>query len=162
MNILRKARGILGTAILSSVAWAPLGLIWAFALWILTQREFRTQSIPFPPVLAIMLMCAAWGFVSGLLFATVLALTERRRTKVELISRSRVAVFGALAGATLPIALPQLLTLSFIAPGVVMLVSGIYGMATSVGMLEIAKANSNQKDGLRDGSLRRVAESPLN
>lgn len=144
MNILRKLRGILGTALVSSIAWAPLGLLWALALWVLTQREFRTQNIPFPPVGAIVLMCGAWGFIAGALFATMLAVFEYRRTKLESISRVRVVVFGAIAGAALPITLPQLLTLSFISPVVVMIASAIYGIGISVGMLELARAKSTQ------------------
>lgn len=101
---------------ISAVAWAPFGVLLTFALWALVQREFRTQDIPMPPIVPIVLMCSVWGFIAGVTFASILVLFERRQTVLTSISTTRVVVFGAMAGAALPALLPHLPTISFVSP----------------------------------------------
>lgn len=139
MRLVARLRGIIGTAILWGVAWAPLGLLWGSVFWIDSQMRARGQPIPFPPVGGFVIMCAAWGFVAGALLATTLSVSERRRTHIESMSTRRVAILGAVAGMALPLVFagagtPQMLTQSM-----VVVLAGAFGAAISAGMLRLSR-----------------------
>ena len=104
MSVLRRLRGVLGTAVLWSLAWAPLGIAWSFTAWITAGKTARGEWGPFPPVLGPMIMCAFWGFIGGALFAITLSLFGRRESRIARLRPARVALIGGIAGAVLPLA----------------------------------------------------------
>jgi hypothetical protein len=140
--LLRILRGVLGTALLWAVVWLPVGA--AFGL--LLNAGQRGNVIP-PSVLWMVTMGGAWGGVSGVIFAGLLALAERRHTIADL-SLIRVAAWGAVGCASLPVLLAlhylpreDLLALRADAMflGIVLVVSALLGAACAAGTLTLAR-----------------------
>jgi hypothetical protein len=103
-TIFRRLRGILGMGVTWAVVWACAG-----ALIGIVQRYWLPRSYPqLPPgaldgiILANGISWGTYGFALGSLFACVLAIAERRRA-LEQLTIWRIAVWGALAGALLPV-----------------------------------------------------------
>jgi hypothetical protein len=102
-TFLRGLRGTLSLAALWAAVWLPVGGILGFVLdW--TEHSIR------PPFWY--LGWTALGASSGASFALLLALFERRRSFQELSTR-RLTVWGAAAGAALPILGTRLLIAIF-------------------------------------------------
>lgn len=85
-KLLRRVRGVLGTAFTWAVAWTGLGA----GLGLLA-------GIPFHFLIPMALNGAAAGFIAGASFAVILSIAERHRT-LEDLSLRRVAVWGAVGG----------------------------------------------------------------
>jgi hypothetical protein len=98
-TFLRGLRGTLSLAALWAAVWLPAGIILGFVL------DWAEHSLR-PPFWY--LGWTALGASSGASFALLLALFERRRSFQELSTR-RLTVWGAAAGAALPIAGTRLL-----------------------------------------------------
>lgn len=104
MRLLRRLRG---TAVIASVwalAWLPVGIPLGLAFGWLRWPLLGAANFPF---------LAFWtgiGFLSGTVFSALLAMRERNRT-VEELSSGRVALWGVLGGATVPV-LSSLLVLA--------------------------------------------------
>ena len=97
MLLLRRARGILGTALVWCIAWLAMGS--AIGLYA------RLRTSPAVDARFVAWMAAAWalwGAVSGALFALTVLAGERRRTLAQL-SVWRVATWGALGALGLPV-----------------------------------------------------------
>jgi hypothetical protein len=96
-------RATLTIAVLWAVVWLPIGLaLAAFA----SARPAEPGDVLFRPVSfpLFLTVWTAWGAVSGAAFALVLALAERRRT-IDNLATGRIALWGALGAASLPVAL---------------------------------------------------------
>jgi hypothetical protein len=95
--MIRRLRGILSLAMLWAVVWLLAGLVIEVGLrW---NAGLLRYGIHFQDL-------SGWtglGAFSGAVFAALIALFERRRTFDEL-SVKRLAIWGALAGAVLPVA----------------------------------------------------------
>ncbi len=121
-----------------SAGWAPLGIVWSAVAWLDAQQSVgRPWLVPFPPIVAPMIMCAAWGFIAGATFALALASAERRRGTLLGLSRRRTALWGVLGGAALP-ALTLLSGSTWLStqPAVFLTFSGlslVFGAASAVG-----------------------------
>ena len=85
-KLLRRVRGVLGTAFTWAVAWTGLGA----GLGLLA-------GIPFNFLIPMALNGAAAGFIAGASFAVILSIAERHRT-LEDLSLRRVALWGAVGG----------------------------------------------------------------
>ena len=97
--IVRQLRAILVIGILWAVIWLPAGILFGlFRFWVRLDGEppFSIVVVPYSA-----LMWTLWGATSGVLFAIVLSLAERRGTLADL-SKTRVTVWGALGAMTLP------------------------------------------------------------
>ena len=83
-NLLRRVRGAIGMGLTWGVAWAAVGTLprWVFGI---------NADAPFPIVFGVL------GFLAGMTFSVVLALTEGRRS-FEQMSLARFATWGALGG----------------------------------------------------------------
>ena len=97
--LLRRARGVFVTGLLWAIVWGILG-----CAVVLTQ--VISQSRPSEPSLARLILVAltffgVWGGVSGSVFAIALTVAERQRS-IEELSMGRVALWGAIGGATIP------------------------------------------------------------
>ena len=86
-NWLRRIRGAIGMGLIWAAAWAAAGMVprWVFGF---------NADVPFPLVFGVL------GFIAGIIFAGLLALTERRRT-FEQMSLPRYAAWGAVGGVLL-------------------------------------------------------------
>jgi hypothetical protein len=81
---LQRIRGAIGVGLTWGAVWAVVGMVprWVFGF---------NADAPFPLVFGV------FGFVTGVTFSALLALTERRRT-FDQLSLPRVAGWGAVGG----------------------------------------------------------------
>lgn len=86
-NLLRRVRGAIGMGIIWGVAWSAVGILprWVFGI---------NFDAPFPIIFGVL------GFLAGVTFSLVLALTEGRR-RFEQMSLPRFATWGAIGGIAL-------------------------------------------------------------
>jgi hypothetical protein len=99
-RVLQRLRAIFTTAMLWAGTWilAWTGLLTIF--WLLGGRSGSLLD-----VLRIgAVLWGAFGAINGIVFAVLLMLAERHRT-LEQLSRTRVALWGALGGALFPVVL---------------------------------------------------------
>lgn len=83
-NLLRRVRGAIGMGLVWALAWGGAGVVMA----VVTRF---TADVPFP------LFFALLGFIAGLIFSAVLALTAGRRS-FDQMSLPRFATWGAVGG----------------------------------------------------------------
>ena len=84
MNVLRRVRGALGMGLTWGAAWGAAG----FVLAVITRFQ---ADAPFPLIFGVL------GFIAGVIFSAVLALTEGRRS-FDQMSLPRFAGWGAAGG----------------------------------------------------------------
>jgi hypothetical protein len=109
-TLLRRLRGLLGTALIWAVLWFPIGLVaglYRFA------KLPPPDLLPAPPfslaffaryVASITVAWMVWGAICGAVFALLLSILERRRD-VDSLSGRRTAIWGALGTMALPAAI---------------------------------------------------------
>jgi hypothetical protein len=98
-TILRRSRGVLVTAVSWALLWLPVGL-----LDVLIERA--PPECLYCPSNWWVLFLGIWsltGAVSGAAFAVVLMIAERRHSLAEL-SMLRIATWGAIGAAVVPVA----------------------------------------------------------
>lgn len=101
--MLRKLRAALVIAGIWAIVWMPMGF--ALALYAGSRSPQPTDVIARPVSLPLFVsVWTMWGGASGVLFALILGLAERRRTLASL-SLVRTVVWGAIGCVTLPAAL---------------------------------------------------------
>ena len=100
-EFLRKCRAALGVGMTWGAAWALI-----FALIFLVIRVVDPDSIdPGEGPVRGIAIGALFGFISGTVFAAVLAMTESRRT-IRKLSVGRAAIWGMLGTAAYPLLTP--------------------------------------------------------
>ena len=106
MLIVQRLRGILSTALTWALPWAAVGGATVVAFDWLTRAPgfYPLTSVDFAWGLFLdgARFFALVGAVAGALFASVVAVAERRRTFATLHT-GRIIVWGALGGAALPL-----------------------------------------------------------
>ena len=101
MGILRRLRGLFGTALAWGAGWSVVGLTLGALAWL-------TGAVPGfgPAALAgVVVRWAGLGAAAGTGFAAILAIADRRVASVDELKADRTARWGALGGAVLPIVL---------------------------------------------------------
>jgi len=96
-DLVRRLRGALGIGVTWGVLWAAIGLVLGFVVGLVRPDQIEPGEGPGRIAVVLGLV----GFLSGLGFAALLALAERRRTIHEL-ALGRVALWGLLGAATIP------------------------------------------------------------
>lgn len=144
--MLRRLRALLLTATLWAVVWALAGALVALLHWGLFPLEGfeRLRALPnYLGTYGIDLGIA--GFLCGAGFGALLVGAERNRTIAEL-SHHRIATWGGIAGAVMPVGFLVLLKLAFdvglppvIPMEVVTFCSGVMGAAAAAGSLAAAR-----------------------
>ena len=86
-GLLRRVRGAFGIGVIWAVAWSLVGQLPRFVLG-------YTPDAPFPLIFGVI------GFLAGVIFSVVLALTEGRR-RFDQMSIKRFAGWGAVGGVLL-------------------------------------------------------------
>ena len=97
-DLVRRLRGALGIGVTWGVLWATIGLVLGFVVRFV--RPDQIEPGEGPARIATVLGLA--GFLSGLGFAGLLSLAEKRRTIHEL-SLGRVALWGLLGAGAIPL-----------------------------------------------------------
>jgi membrane associated rhomboid family serine protease len=100
MLILRRIRGLMGTALIWAMLWSLVGA--ALAIYNLIREGPERPGIELQYIAWVAVFYGAWGAISGAMFALVLAAAERRRSLNDL-SMLRFTIWGSLAAVALPI-----------------------------------------------------------
>jgi len=124
-NWLRRVRGTIGMGAVWAAAWSAAGLV---PRWML---GFNPDA-PFPIIFGVL------GFLAGVIFGTLLVLTERRR-HFEETSLMRFAAWGAMGGLLLSAVFARAASLEW---GDVLLVAPTFALASALcasGSLALAR-----------------------
>jgi hypothetical protein len=97
-TLLRRIRGIVGMGLTWSMVWALAGAAYGVTAVFVYDDLTPLADVVFPSSIS----WATYGFALGSLFACVLAVGERRRSLEQLATR-RMALWGGIAGALLPL-----------------------------------------------------------
>jgi len=150
-TLLRKLRGILGTAVSWAVAWGVLGAAYGVVLGIRNPRYWELAN----PILDTGIGLAVAGFIAGSGFGGLLGWLDRTKT-LESLSRARVAAWGAAGGALVPVLvhLTRGLTSSagWTDVAMVALVTGGLGCLSAVGTVRLALKAPGQRSSLGAGA----------
>ena len=148
MSILRRLRGVAGTALTWATGWSVVGGVLHGVFSLLGRNGFLVPSFGVE-----VLTHAMMGFVAGTAFSTGLLISERHGALREL-SLSRSALWGALAGLVGPVFVfflggdLTLLTISTTWP--LFVGTTAFGAASGGGMAAIARGDDVNALGPRD------------
>lgn len=95
---LRKLRGLTGVGVTWGVAWSAVGAAIGGVLGVLSPELWTWGN----PIFEWALGMGLYGFVSGVGFGKLLALAEGRK-RLDQLSLGRVAVWGVLGSAMVPL-----------------------------------------------------------
>jgi hypothetical protein len=153
MRLLRRIRGIVGTALTWATGWGVGGAVWMGIVFPVVG--FPPEAFAACMILGGVFLLGVYGFLAGAAFSLVVLAAEKRRTLHQLTLR-RVAAWGAL-GTILMFAVPVALsTPSVLAKGITLLVIAVLGAGSAAASLSIARR------GLVGGALevRRIGVAP--
>jgi hypothetical protein len=153
MRLLRRIRGIVGTALTWATAWGVVGAVWGGILSLV--GDFPPEASEAGMILVGVLFLGVYGFLAGVAFSLVVLAAEKRRTVQQLTLR-RVAAWGGL-GATLMFAVPVALsTPSVLVKGITLVATALLGAGSAAASLAVARR------GLVGGppEMRRVGDAP--
>ena len=122
---LRRIRGAIGMGLIWAVAWGAAGMVPRWVLGI-------NADVPFPLVFGVL------GFIAGVTFSGVLALTEGRR-RFDEMSLPRFGAWGAVGGLLLSALFAKAASLGW---GDVLAVAPTFALASAIcasGSLAIAR-----------------------
>jgi len=146
---LRQVRGLVGTGITWAVVWAAAPTLVAGVLGAFDIGPGRGEAFILGLIAAI---GAALGLIGGTLFAIALSVGERDKSISEL-HLGRVAGWGALSGALVPIAFVGLIRVLFddrsgVLPGQALIgcaVVAAAGAASAVAMVAAGRSGSRPR-----------------
>jgi len=96
--MLQNLRGVLGIGVTWGILWAAVATSVGMIIGVMDPDSIDAGEEP----IVLGLMSGVVGFISGVVFAILLSVAERRKTILDL-SLSRVAMWGILVGAALPL-----------------------------------------------------------
>jgi hypothetical protein len=140
MEIGRRVRGVLGTALVWGASWGLVGLaIVSVALRLAPASVHLPRHIMLQNTLA----WGVFGAVSGAVFAIALSFAERRAQSLDTLSVERVSAWGAIGGAVLPLAMLPVWAVilpAAVRPGLVLVtLGGVLGAASATASLRLAQ-----------------------
>ena len=123
-RLLRRLRGLLGVGVTWGTLWGAIGAGIGFVLGALNPALWTFEN----PIVLWGLGMAAYGFVSGVGFGTLLSLRESSK-RLRDLSLKRVALWGVLGSAAVP-----LLFLGFFEAGTTVIdILGAMGVTAMLG-----------------------------
>ena len=143
-NFLRVAKPVAVIAGLWGLGWSAVGFGIGVVLGLMIGAPF---GLFLQLLMNAMVGFAILGFSAGVVFSIVLALLESG-APAEQLTKSRVALAGAIGGALLPtvMAFPWLGSIpTMIATLVSVAIFGSMGLASSLGMLRLLRAPSQSQ-----------------
>jgi ABC-type polysaccharide/polyol phosphate export permease len=148
MLFLRRARGVLGTAVVWRIPWFVMG--GAVGLYGIANDPTKGRASDMRFVGWMALGWALWGFLSGAIFALAVAVLERRRTLAQLSVR-RAALWGALGAVALPTAFLGFVwtnggSVTWLGVAVTLPVSAALGAGCAAGTLALAQRGAAKVD----------------
>jgi len=150
MMLLRRIRGLVGTALMWGVVGAAVGV----GAFLIRYRPWPPSAIHWSRALVVFGMwesaAAMWGIACGLAFGLVLLASERTRHFSQLSTR-RVTLWGALAGAAFPMLIsirPILSGASVMFFGMIVGASAVAGALWARGTMAIARRVPSEPDPL--------------
>jgi hypothetical protein len=136
MRLLRRIRGILGTALTWATGWAVAGAVWMGIVFLV--EGFPPEAFAASMILGGVILLGIYGFLAGVAFSLVVLAAERRRTFHQLTLR-RVSAWGGL-GTILMFAVPVALsTPSVLVKGITLLVIALLGAGSAAASLFVAR-----------------------
>jgi hypothetical protein len=139
-KLLRWIRGALGIG----VTWAALWMVFGVLL-VIVARIVRPHDVgPGEGLSEVLPVLAIVGLLSGLGFAAFLSVAERRR-KLHELSLGRVALWGLLGSAAIPLVLGT--------DGSMGWLTGLLGATFATGSVALARRGSGGPRELSDGDL---------
>lgn len=133
MAILRKLRGIAGMALVWSAGFVAFWLVLGTIIRIVDPPSIDAGEGPF----AMAPLFALLGAIAGTVFGLTVAFGERRRTLADL-KLSRMAIWGAMGGAAMPLLLGKPLgNLAVFAPLGALLATGSLALARRAARAEL-------------------------
>jgi hypothetical protein len=97
-DLVRRLRGALGIGVTWGVLWATIGLILGFVVGVVSPDQIDPGEGPGRVAAVLGLV----GFLSGLGFSSLFIVAERRKT-IHDLSLGRVALWGLLGAAVIPL-----------------------------------------------------------
>ena len=101
MSLARRIRGLVGTVL----TWGVIGALIGIPTFVVVMQPWPLSAVRWERFLRLFsiweTVAFAWGAAGGLAFALAFIALERSR-RLSQLSLTRVAVWGALAGAALP------------------------------------------------------------
>ena len=126
-GFLRRLRGVIGLSLTWGAVWATLFVTIFLVIAALDPRSIdQGETLSLGAVIG-----AAYGFVTGVSFSTLLLIAERGR-KLRDIPLTRVALWGAIAAAVMPL-------VSIPADNRMIYFMSPIGAALAVGMMALAR-----------------------
>lgn len=104
--MLRRLRGVFGTALTWGAAWGLVGATIVAGVVVLGAADMPANMLGEFARRVVVVELVAFGIsgaIAGTVFASVLGLAERRARGLAGLSIRRVAVWGGLGGLTLPV-----------------------------------------------------------
>ena len=130
MRLLRRIRGIVGTALTWAAGWGILGAV-GFPLAVLVS------NLPAGEIVPGILTMATFGMLTGGLFSLVVMAAERRRT-LDQLNLGRVAAWGGLGSTLLIVGLAYGFDLTP-AHGSFVLIMGGLAAGSAAGSVTVAR-----------------------
>lgn len=141
MGFARKLRGIAGMAALWSIGFVLFWFVLGTVIRLVDPPSIDSGEGP----LGLAPLFAALGAIAGTVFGVVLSFGERKRTLADL-KLSRVALWGAIGGAAMPLLLGKPLgNLAVFAPLGGLLASGSLLLARRAARAELQAAEPDRQ-----------------
>lgn len=141
MSLIRLLRGLLGTAL----TWGVIGAVVGVPTYVVVMRPWPLSDMNWQRMLTTFGAWEGasflWGLATGLTFGLVIAALERSR-RLQQLEPSRVALWGAVAGAAFPSVLaiaPLMSGASAVYFGLIIAASAVTGAVWAHASLKIAR-----------------------
>ena len=157
MDVIRRIRAMLGTAVVWGAAWSVPGLVWVSVVAFLARHSSPQVGIG-GFVWTIVLNWTVVGSIGGALFALTLSLAERRRSSLSALSMRRVVTWGAIGGAALPLLVIPLLPI--VAPEFAQQLPAIHNFSAALRQGILAGAVYGLLGAASAGATLRLARQP--
>jgi uncharacterized membrane protein YjfL (UPF0719 family) len=154
MNVIRRIRAMLSTAVVWGAAWSVVGLVWVGVSAFLSRNSALEVGIG-GFVWTVVLNWTLIGAIGGALFGLILSLAERRRSSLSALSMRRVVTWGAIGSAALPLLVIPLVPI--VAPDFARELPAIHKLAAAIRQAILAGTTYGLLGAISAGATLRLA-----